>query len=164
METENNKDIKPRIAVMTSGGDAQGMNGAVRAVVRRATILGAEVFGIYEVYLGLVTGGDFIRKLNWDDVGGLLGKVRFRQLPHPLLHEKYCYFSLLRDELSISYRMLAPFLFYCYAIYPKKSKKITNANSLREELQLVLPDAQSSKHGKAERKQYITSLRLVSTD
>ena len=33
-----------RLAVLTSGGDAQGMNSAVRAVVRTALNLGAEVF------------------------------------------------------------------------------------------------------------------------
>ena len=36
-----------RIAVLTSGGDAQGMNAAVRAVVRASIRFGAEVFGIH---------------------------------------------------------------------------------------------------------------------
>ena len=40
----------PRVAVLTSGGDAQGMNAAVRAVVRTALNLGAEVFAVYEGY------------------------------------------------------------------------------------------------------------------
>jgi len=61
-----------RIAVLTSGGDAQGMNAAVRAVVRTALDKGAEVFAIYEGYQGLVEGGDFIKKFTWDDVGGIL--------------------------------------------------------------------------------------------
>jgi len=39
-----------RIAVLTSGGDAQGMNAAVRAVVRTALEKGAEVYAIYEGY------------------------------------------------------------------------------------------------------------------
>ncbi len=51
-----------RIAVLTSGGDAQGMNAAVRAVVRTGLEKGAEVYAVYEGYQGLVEGGDFIKK------------------------------------------------------------------------------------------------------
>ncbi len=61
-----------RIAVLTSGGDAQGMNAAVRAVVRTGLDKGAEVYAIYEGYQGLVEGGEFIKKMSWDDVGGIL--------------------------------------------------------------------------------------------
>jgi 6-phosphofructokinase 1 len=60
------------LAVMTSGGDSPGMNAAVRAVVRRALDCGIKVFGIYEGYEGLVKGGDLIRPLSWEDVGGVL--------------------------------------------------------------------------------------------
>ena len=59
-----------RIAVLTSGGDAQGMNAAVRAVVRTALDKGAEVYAIYEGYQGLVEGGKSIKKMDWDSVGG----------------------------------------------------------------------------------------------
>jgi len=65
------------IGIMTSGGDAQGMNAAIRSVVRRACVLGASVWAIYEGYMGMVQGGDMIRHLKWDDVSGLLPKVRF---------------------------------------------------------------------------------------
>jgi 6-phosphofructokinase 1 len=61
-----------RIAVLTSGGDAQGMNAAVRAVVRTALEKGAEVYAVYEGYQGLVDGGDYIRKMTWDSVAGIL--------------------------------------------------------------------------------------------
>ena len=61
-----------RIAVLTSGGDAQGMNAAVRAVVRTALDMGAEVYAIYEGYQGLVEGGGRICKMTWDSVGGIL--------------------------------------------------------------------------------------------
>ena len=61
-----------RIAVLTSGGDAQGMNAAVRAVVRTGLDKGAEVYAIYEGYQGLVEGGDYIQKMTWDSVGGIL--------------------------------------------------------------------------------------------
>lgn len=45
-----------RIAVLTSGGDAPGMNAAVRAVVRYAIFNGIEVFGIQRGYKGLMEG------------------------------------------------------------------------------------------------------------
>ncbi len=49
-----------RIGVMTSGGDAPGMNAAVRSVVRTAMFHGIECFGIRRGYNGLITG-DLIR-------------------------------------------------------------------------------------------------------
>ncbi|MBR6242087.1 MAG: 6-phosphofructokinase, partial [Ruminococcus sp.] len=45
-----------KIGVLTSGGDAPGMNAAVRAVVRTALSKGMEVFGIRRGYEGLITG------------------------------------------------------------------------------------------------------------
>ncbi|HEY9088009.1 MAG TPA: 6-phosphofructokinase, partial [Anaerolineaceae bacterium] len=60
------------IAVLTSGGDAPGMNAALRAVVRTALSLGARVFAIYEGYQGMVDGGEQIREMTTDDVGGIL--------------------------------------------------------------------------------------------
>src|SRR5512134_1762604 len=60
------------IAVMTSGGDAPGMNAAVRAVVRRALDSALAVYGVYNGYEGLVSGGEAIRALSWDSVGGTL--------------------------------------------------------------------------------------------
>ena len=41
-----------KIAVLTSGGDAPGMNAAVRAVVRTAIYNGLEVYGVYQGYKG----------------------------------------------------------------------------------------------------------------
>jgi 6-phosphofructokinase 1 len=60
------------IGVLTSGGDAQGMNAAVRAVVRSALHENAAVYAIYEGYQGMVDGGDRVRSLSWDDVGSIL--------------------------------------------------------------------------------------------
>ena len=48
-----------RIAVLTSGGDAPGMNAAVRAVVLKAISEGIEVFGINRGYAGMVEGEIF---------------------------------------------------------------------------------------------------------
>src|SRR5919106_1068599 len=64
----------PRLAVLTSGGDAPGMNPAVRAVVRTALNRGAEIFAVYEGYRGLVDGGDRIRPVTWDDVSNILNR------------------------------------------------------------------------------------------
>ena len=65
---------KRRIGVMTSGGDAPGMNGAVRAVVRMAIHNNCEAFAIYEGYDGLVKGGDMIKEMHWEDVRGFLSE------------------------------------------------------------------------------------------
>lgn len=61
-----------RIGILTSGGDAQGMNAAVRSVVRTALHRGLEVYAIYEGYQGMVDDGEYIRKMDWDSVGGIL--------------------------------------------------------------------------------------------
>ena len=45
-----------KIAVLTSGGDAPGMNAAIRAVVRSAISKGMEVYGVRRGYVGLLTG------------------------------------------------------------------------------------------------------------
>ena len=61
-----------RLGILTSGGDAPGMNAAIRAVVRTALARGLEVYAIFEGYQGMVDGGKRIRPLSWDDVGGIL--------------------------------------------------------------------------------------------
>ena len=61
-----------RIAVLTSGGDAPGMNAAVRAIVRKGIYEGFEVYGINYGYAGLVAGD--IRKLNPADVSDMIGR------------------------------------------------------------------------------------------
>lgn len=74
-----------RIAVLTSGGDAPGMNAAVRAVVRSGVALGLEVFGVENGFTGLIEGR--FRRLGNRDVGGIialggtiLGTTRCEQL------------------------------------------------------------------------------------
>ncbi|XP_004078789.2 ATP-dependent 6-phosphofructokinase, platelet type isoform X7 [Oryzias latipes] len=60
------------IAVLTSGGDAQGMNAAVRAVVRMGIYVGAKVYFIHEGYQGMVDGGDNIKEATWESVSSML--------------------------------------------------------------------------------------------
>jgi 6-phosphofructokinase 1 len=71
-----------KIGVLTSGGDAPGMNSAIRAVTRYALANGIEVYGIYDGYAGLHQGK--IEKLNRQSVsdlmnrgGTFLGSARF---------------------------------------------------------------------------------------
>ena len=60
--------------MLTSGGDAPGMNPAVRAVVRTAINRGAEIFAVYEGWQGLVDGGDRIRPVAWNDVSNIMNR------------------------------------------------------------------------------------------
>jgi 6-phosphofructokinase 1 len=59
-----------RIGVLTSGGDAPGMNACVRAVVRTATYHGLEVMAIHEGYQGMIRGE--IKLMTTRDVGGII--------------------------------------------------------------------------------------------
>ena len=77
-----------RVAVLTSGGDAPGMNAAVRAVTRAALAQGWEVFGVRNGYAGLL--GDSIGPLRARDVGGIvqrggtvLGSARCPEFAEP---------------------------------------------------------------------------------
>ena len=60
------------IGVLTSGGDAPGMNAAVRAVVRTAIYNDMQVFGIYNGYEGLITGD--IEELGLSSVSQIIHK------------------------------------------------------------------------------------------
>lgn len=59
-----------KIGVLTSGGDAPGMNAAVRAVVRKGIAKGYELFGIYYGYEGLIKGQ--IKKMEVGTVGDII--------------------------------------------------------------------------------------------
>lgn len=59
-----------RVAVLTSGGDAPGMNAAIRAVIRSGIEKGWEMFGVYHGYAGLISGN--IRPMGARDVGGII--------------------------------------------------------------------------------------------
>ena len=76
------------IAVLTAGGDAPGMNAAVRAVVRTALASGLQVVGIRRAYEGMVQG-DFC-ELGARDVGGIIQRggtflktARFKDFAKP---------------------------------------------------------------------------------
>ncbi|XP_073713516.1 ATP-dependent 6-phosphofructokinase, platelet type-like isoform X3 [Misgurnus anguillicaudatus] len=69
---ENLSGTGMSIGVLTSGGDAQGMNAAVRAVVRMGIYVGAKVYFIHEGYQGMVDGGDNIKEASWESVSSML--------------------------------------------------------------------------------------------
>ncbi|MCV5916644.1 6-phosphofructokinase, partial [Escherichia coli] len=82
-----------KIGVLTSGGDAPGMNAAIRGVVRTALSEGLEVFGVYDGYLGLYEGR--IEKLDRSSVsdvinkgGTFLGSARFPEFKQVEVREK----------------------------------------------------------------------------
>ena len=64
------KESIKRIAVFTSGGDAPGMNAAIRAVVRTASNYDLHVCGIFRGYQGLIEGD--LKRLEKRDVGNII--------------------------------------------------------------------------------------------
>lgn len=77
-----------RIAVLTSGGDAPGMNAAIRAIVRTALDAGAEVLGVQSGYRGLIAGE--MSLLGARDVGGIIqrGGTILNSARCPEFHEE----------------------------------------------------------------------------
>jgi 6-phosphofructokinase 1 len=63
------RDIK-RIAVLTSGGDAPGMNAAIRAVARTAAYNDLHVYGVFEGYKGMINGN--LKRLENKDVANII--------------------------------------------------------------------------------------------
>ena len=77
-----------RFAVLTSGGDAPGMNAAIRAVVRTSLAGGHTIYGIYDGYRGLIEGK--FHKMSRSDVsetlnrgGTILGTARLPEFSEP---------------------------------------------------------------------------------
>lgn len=76
------------IAVLTSGGDAPGMNAAVRAVVRAGINQGLKVYGVYRGYNGLLNGD--VEEMNLRSVSDIIGNggtmlytARSEEFPKP---------------------------------------------------------------------------------
>ncbi|MCJ7694388.1 MAG: 6-phosphofructokinase [Anaerolineaceae bacterium] len=61
-----------KVAVLTSGGDAPGMNAAIRAVIRCGIAKGWEMYGVKNGYAGLISGN--IIEMGTRDVGGIIQK------------------------------------------------------------------------------------------
>src|SRR5690625_3601763 len=71
-----------RIGILTSGGDAPGMNAAIRAVVRKSIYHDIEVYGVYYGFRGLIDGD--IKKLALGSVGDII------QTGGTILHTARC--------------------------------------------------------------------------
>jgi 6-phosphofructokinase 1 len=98
-----NETIK-RIAVFSSGGDAPGMNAAIRAVVRAATFQGLHVYGIQRGYDGMIKGD--IQRIESNDVanimhrgGTILKTARSEQFRTPE-GRKQAYESLVANDID----------------------------------------------------------------
>ncbi|XP_036218719.2 ATP-dependent 6-phosphofructokinase isoform X1 [Bactrocera oleae] len=94
------------VAVFTSGGDACGMNGAVRACVRMAIYLGCQAFMIREGYEGMVQGGDQFIKATWSSVssiihvgGTIIGSARCKEFMEREGRKKAAY-NLVQREIN----------------------------------------------------------------
>ena len=82
-----------KIAVLTSGGDAPGMNAAIRAVVRAGLSEGLEVYGIYDGYYGLYHNNiKQLTRYSVSDIinrgGTCLGSARFPEFKNPEVRAK----------------------------------------------------------------------------
>eukprot|EP00045_Choanoeca_perplexa_P009750 m.95365 g.95365 ORF g.95365 m.95365 type:complete len:844 (+) comp15014_c0_seq1:63-2594(+) len=84
------KDNMKNVAIFTSGGDAQGMNAAVRAAAGVCLSYGVKVFAIYYGYQGMVDGGDNIKELKREDIaniqhvgGTVIGSARCKAFRTP---------------------------------------------------------------------------------
>jgi len=61
-----------KVAVLTSGGDAPGMNAAIRSVIRCGVAKGWDMYGVFNGFVGLIA--DNIRPMGTRDVGGIIHK------------------------------------------------------------------------------------------
>jgi 6-phosphofructokinase 1 len=90
-------DQRKAIAVLTSGGDAAGMNMAIRSVTRSALARGWEVYGVREGFAGLIAPPAEAKICKFDarDVGGILGRggtvlgtARCREFRDPAVRQR----------------------------------------------------------------------------
>lgn len=137
------------LAVLTSGGDAQGMNAAVRAVARMGIYVGAKVYLIYEGYQGLVDGGDCIKLANWQSVSNII------QLGGTVIGSARCKAFMTREgRLAAAFNLMKKGITNLCVCGGDGS--LTGANIFRNEWSSLLAelvqkgrilDTQANKHG-----------------
>lgn len=88
------------IGILTSGGDAPGMNAAIRAVTRAAIFNGLKVKGIYRGYKGLYTNE--IEDFKTENVSNIIQRGATRRI---CVARPSCDFNarLIRDSSSLSF-------------------------------------------------------------
>ncbi|KAM6977772.1 phosphofructokinase, muscle a [Aplochiton taeniatus] len=121
------------IAVLTSGGDAQGMNASVRAAVRVGLYTGAKVYFVHEGYQGLVDGGDNIRLATWESVSMML------QLGGTVIGSARCKDFQTRDGRMTSARNLVKLGITNLCVIGGDGS-LTGANEFRTEWKELLHD------------------------
>lgn len=133
MSSATNMGCGRAIAVFTSGGDSQGMNAAVRAVVRMALACGSEAYLIKEGYQGMVDGGENFVKARWDDVSGIL------QMGGTIIGSARCQdFRQREGRLKAAYNLVSRGITNICAIGGDGS--LTGANLFREEWASLLQE------------------------
>ncbi|MGE5558476.1 MAG: 6-phosphofructokinase [Bacillota bacterium] len=90
-----------RIAILTSGGDAPGMNACIRAVVRTALHRGCEVYGVHKGYQGLINGD--IEELTSKSVGDIM------QRGGTILHSARCENFKTEEGRQLAYANIKKF-------------------------------------------------------
>ncbi|XP_068942634.1 ATP-dependent 6-phosphofructokinase, platelet type isoform X1 [Petaurus breviceps papuanus] len=145
---ENLSGAGKAIGVLTSGGDAQGMNAAVRAVVRMGIYVGAKVYFIYEGYQGMVDGGNNIVEVTWECVSSIL------QVGGTVIGSARCQaFRTREGRLQAAYNLIQNGITNLCVIGGDGS--LTGANLFREEWSGLLQElAQTGKIGKEAAKKY----------
>ncbi|KAM4626311.1 ATP-dependent 6-phosphofructokinase, liver type [Discoglossus pictus] len=142
------------IAVLTSGGDAQGMNAAVRAVTRMGIYVGAKVYLIYEGYEGLVEGGDCIKPANWLSVSNII------QLGGTIIGSARCKaFTTREGRLSAAYNLVQHGITNLCVIGGDGS--LTGANIFRKEWGGLLEDLVKEEKITEETAQLYSHLNIV---
>lgn len=142
------------IAVFTSGGDSQGMNAAVRAVVRMAITCGSEAYLIKEGYQGMVDGGDNIVRASWDDVSGIL------QMGGTIIGSARCQdFRERAGRLKAAYNLVSKGITNICAIGGDGS--LTGANLFREEWSSLLQELVDQEKITVDQKMRYSHLNIV---
>ncbi|XP_050395113.1 ATP-dependent 6-phosphofructokinase isoform X2 [Patella vulgata] len=125
------------IGVFTSGGDSQGMNSAVRAVVRMGLYLGCKVYFIREGYQGMVDGSSYIQEAQWSSVSGII------QLGGTVIGSARCKdFRERAGRLKAAHNLISHNITNLVVIGGDGS--LTGANLFRQEWASLLEDLQTS--------------------
>ncbi|CAG9796596.1 unnamed protein product [Diatraea saccharalis] len=136
------------LAVFTSGGDSQGMNAAVRSVVRMGIYLGCKVYFIREGYQGMVDGGDNIEEANWSSVSSIIHKGG------TIIGSARCMDFLNKEgRLKAAYNLVTRGITNLVVIGGDGS--LTGANLFRQEWSILLDDLlENNKITKDQREKY----------
>lgn len=145
---------RKNIGVFTSGGDSQGMNAAVRAVVRLGIASGAKVYLIKEGYQGMVDGGENIVEATWQCVSGIM------QMGGTVIGSARCKdFRERAGRLKAAFNLINRDISNICAIGGDGS--LTGANLFREEWSELVQELVDSKQITKEQAQQSSHLNIV---